>query len=188
VQLSQNPLIVVQSQLISMNAQSSSPESSHNDDGPFLLHPTPQRPLCQSSSVTSRQKLNLKDIDQGICFITGENLPTKAIQDAHIMRRKIPVAQVSTICLLCRHIDHVGIRLSVTSAGGDYPRGNSMLIVTSTESTVSSFQMLLSTRLMEVVRADIHIAYDHDLWVFVPERKMLVVIEESLTSGKSKIS
>jgi len=33
---------------------------------------------------------------------------------------------------------------------------------------------------MEVVRADIHIAYDGDLWTFVPDLKMLKKIELSL--------
>jgi hypothetical protein len=78
-----------------MDTQSSLTESSPDDDGPFLLHPTPQRPLRQPSTVSSRQKLNLRDIDRGVCFITGDDLPTKAIQDAHIIRRKLPVSNVS---------------------------------------------------------------------------------------------
>jgi len=68
-----------------MDTQSSLTESSHDDDGPFLLHPTPQRPLRQPSTVSSRQKLNLRDIDRGVCFITGDDIPMKAIQDAHII-------------------------------------------------------------------------------------------------------
>jgi hypothetical protein len=59
-----------------------------------------------------------------------------------------------------------------------------MLIVGSIESTVSSFQMLLDMRLMEVVRTDIHIAYDDDLWTFVPELRMLLVKEHSLGYGQ----
>jgi hypothetical protein len=78
-----------------MDRQSTSTEDSHDDDGPFLLNPTPLRPLRQPSSITNRQRLNLSDIDQGICFITGDRLPKKAMQDAHIIRRKFPVALVS---------------------------------------------------------------------------------------------
>jgi hypothetical protein len=33
---------------------------------------------------------------------------------------------------------------------------------------------------MEVVRADIHIAYDDNLWTFVPELEVLESIERSL--------
>jgi hypothetical protein len=40
--------------------------------------------------------------------------------------------------------------------------------------------MLLDTCLMEVVRADIHVAYDDNLWTFVPELELLESIEESL--------
>jgi len=40
--------------------------------------------------------------------------------------------------------------------------------------------MLLDTCLIEVVRADIHIAYDADLWTFVPELRTLELIEQSL--------
>ena len=45
---------------------------------------------------------------------------------------------------------------------------------------MSSFQLSYSLRLMKVVRADIHIAYDDDLWTFVPDLKMLKKIELSL--------
>jgi hypothetical protein len=86
-----------------MDTQSSLTERSPDGDGPFLLHPTPQRLLRQPSSVSSRETLNLRDIDRGVCFITGDDPLTKAIQDAHIIRRKLPVSNVSDYVLCIVH-------------------------------------------------------------------------------------
>jgi hypothetical protein len=56
-------------------------------DFTFVLNPTPNRPTRLSSSLSGRQRLSLLDIDGGICFITGDRLPTMSIQDAHIVQR-----------------------------------------------------------------------------------------------------
>lgn len=75
---------------------------------------------------------------------------------------------------------HVSIRSSATKDCGAYPDGSSTSTAVSIGFIVSSFRLSYSSRLMEVVRADIHIAYDDDLWTFVPDLKMLKMIELSL--------
>jgi hypothetical protein len=40
--------------------------------------------------------------------------------------------------------------------------------------------VLRCTSLIDIVRTDIHVAYDDDLWTFVPELKVLEMIERSL--------
>jgi hypothetical protein len=62
-----------------MDPQSASMESSDGDNDPFVPNPTPQCPLRQPLSIPSWQILNLSNIDQSICFITGEKLPMMAI-------------------------------------------------------------------------------------------------------------
>ena len=77
-------------------------------------------------------------------------------------------------------IHHILIRSSAMKDCGAYPDGSSTSTAVSIRFIVSSFQLSYSLRLMKVVRADIHIAYDDDLWTFVPDLKMLKKIELSL--------
>ena len=77
-------------------------------------------------------------------------------------------------------IHYTLIRSSAMKDCGAYPNGSSMSIAVSIGSIVSSFQLSYTSRLIEIVRADVHIAYDDDLWTFVPDLKMLKKIELSL--------
>ena len=71
-------------------------------DSTFILNPTPDRPARLSSSLSNRQRLSLLDIDGGICFITGDRLPTISIQDAHIVQRRLSKEIVCVLMCLAK--------------------------------------------------------------------------------------
>ena len=81
---------------ISCEAVASTPDSGSSE----LSESSESKKANTSTSIPTKQKVNLEAIDQGFCLITREKDPAIAIQAYHILRRRTAEAKVRILRLL----------------------------------------------------------------------------------------
>lgn len=136
------------------------------------VHP-PERPPKLASSISSAQSKKLFALDGGICLITGDKAPLNAIEDAHIVQRRLPVDTVCSHLLLnCRLLIPTQIKFYERLWGLPLRGFNVDSRFNRVHRELCNPHFLPFSDLYQV-RCDLHRAFDTHLWALIPAKAVL---------------